>query len=267
MLDPQAAKLYAHQLKQRRQGQSSQLHINNNNNQNNIALAPCDSFRVALRDGAGLVHVRVRPGLVPFLRHVTARYETHIFTAGVEIYAGPILDYLCSAVRTSTLHEHYHGSDQPVFAGRWYREHCTWDPKRSQYVKDLSKLALPGLHKTVLVDNNPDTFHANPENGIMVNSFYDDPRDDTLSAVAKVLADLEGHADVRPILSERFELAQAIQSDKAETHFRASVIQFAGEVPKEAESTVSPAAPPRVLSPEGSLLLNNDVRTQVACFA
>jgi CTD small phosphatase-like protein 2 len=253
--NPQEAAIYAHQLKQRRQE-----HQHNNNN-NNDGLAPCDSFRVALRDG-DLVHVHVRPGLLPFLRHVTSRYETHIFTAGMEIYAKPILDYLCSAVRTSTVHEHR--SDQPVFAGRWYREHCTWDRQRRQYVKDLSKLALPGMHKTVLVDNNPDSFHANPENGIMVNSFYDDARDDTLSAVAKVLADLEGHADVRPILGQRFQLAQAIQSRNPEKHLRASVVQFAEEeAQKQGESS---SQVPHVLSPEDSLILQ-DVRPQVACFA
>ena len=227
--NPQEAAVYAHQLKQQQQ------HINYNNNDNNngyesAAAAAVDSFRISLPDGE-LVHVHLRPGLWDFLRHVTSRYETHIFTAAMEVYAKPVLDHLCSAVRSSRgggLHEDL--PERPVFAGRWYREHCTWDAERGAYLKDLSKLAFlkqQQLHKkTVLVDNNPVSFHANPENGILVNSFYQDPRDDTLAAVTQVLADLEDCPDVRPVLAERFRLAAAL--DCPEQQHQATVVQLAG---------------------------------------
>ena len=43
---------------------------------------------------------------------------------------------------------------------------------------------LLDLSRTVLVDNNPISFHAQPENGILVRSFYDDPRDKVLGGVS-----------------------------------------------------------------------------------
>jgi len=244
--NPQEAAVYAHQLKQQTQ-------------QNEFGGGACDSFRVSLPDGE-LVHVHVRPGLLPFLRHVTSRYETHIFTAAMEVYAKPVLDYLCSAVRTSSVHEDR--SDRAVFAGRWYREHCSWDPARRAYVKDLSKLALPGdIHKTVLIDNNPLSFHANPENGILVNSFYQDSRDDTLSAVSKVLEELEDCPDVRPVLTERFRLAQALESQCPHKHLNASVMQFAEEEEEESEPQAN-----SLLDEQDDAILE-DVRPQVACYA
>lgn len=248
--NPQEAAVYAHQLKQQQQ-------------QSEFGGGACDSFRVSLPDGE-LVHVHVRPGLLPFLRHVTSRYETHIFTAAMEVYAKPVLDYLCSAVRTGSVHEDR--SHHPVFAGRWYREHCAWDAARRAYVKDLSKLALsPGnMHRTVLIDNNPLSFHANPENGILVNSFYQDSRDDTLSAVTKVLAELEDCPDVRPVLSERFQLAQALESQCPHQHLNASVMQFVAEQQEE-ESQPHQAATTAPSLEDDAIL--EDVRPQVACFA
>lgn len=43
------------------------------------------------------------------------------------------------------------------------------------------------LSRVVLVDNNPLSFHAQRENGILIRSFYDDPRDRELSEVLKML--------------------------------------------------------------------------------
>jgi len=62
----------------------------------------------------------------------------------------------------------------------------------------------------VLVDNNPLSFLANPDNGILVSSFYDDSRDTTLPAVMDLIHGLDEHEDVRPILDARFQLRQAL---------------------------------------------------------
>jgi len=243
--NPQEASVYAHQLKQQHHHQ--QRSDNNNNGM-------VDSFRVSLPDGE-LVHVHVRPGLIPFLRHVTSRYETHIFTAAMQVYAKPVLDYLCSSVRAGLVCDRDNSS---VFAGRWYRKHCTWDPNLRAYVKDLSKLAaLQAPHKTVLVDNNPLSFYANPENGILVNSFYQDASDNTLAAVTEVLADLEDCQDVRPVLTERFQLGRALQTKCAEKHEQASVVQFAEEEEDDAQAAVA------ALEDEAAASRPQ----QVACFA
>ena len=60
------------------------------------------------------------------------------------------------------------------------------------------------------MDNNPLSFLPNPSNGILVSSFYDDPKDDTLEAVMELLHELDESEDVRPILEDRFGLRDAL---------------------------------------------------------
>mmetsp|Transcript_5402 Transcript_5402/g.9940 ORF Transcript_5402/g.9940 Transcript_5402/m.9940 type:complete len:309 (-) Transcript_5402:158-1084(-) len=152
-----------------------------------------ESFRFTLPDG-DVVHVNKRPHLATFLEHVCSRFETHIFTAAMEVYAAPVLDHL--------------DPNGTLFAKRWYREHCLYQD--GAYVKDLNFLNKPP-HRTVLVDNNPLSFLANPENGILVNNFYNDPDDTTLFAVLDLLDELDQAQDVRPLLEERFSLKQALE--------------------------------------------------------
>jgi CTD small phosphatase-like protein 2 len=156
-----------------------------------IIAANCEYFRIHLPDG-DLVHVNKRPNLDAFLADVTARFETHIFTAALDVYANPLLDRLEVDLGTK-------------FAGRFYREHCILDPDLGVYVKDLGLIldkdqesasdwssAYDGEEekkecdddfvgsdlsssfnegRVVLVDNNPLSFLANPSNGILVSNF------------------------------------------------------------------------------------------------
>ena len=64
--------------------------------------------------------------------------------------------------------------------------------------------------RVILVDNNPLSFLPNPSNGILVSSFYDDPKDDTLEAVMELLHELDDSEDVRPVLDDRFGLKDAL---------------------------------------------------------
>ena len=159
----------------------------------------CESFRVALdHDDQEYVNVNCRPHLHEFLRQVTKRYETHIFTAAMEVYARPVLQHI--------------DPDGTYFAHRiHYRESCILDEEWGVYVKNLSHI-LPNINpaRTVLVDNNPFSFLSHPSNGILVSNFYNDPKDDTLQAVYELLQDLEDVADVRPILDKRFRLADTL---------------------------------------------------------
>lgn len=154
-----------------------------------IIASNCEYFRIHLPDG-DLVHVNKRPNLDSFLADVTARFETHIFTAALDVYANPLLDRLEVDLGTK-------------FAGRFYREHCVLDPDLGVYVKDLGLIldkdqdsaadwssayeaeemkeyddfASSDLSssfnegRVVLVDNNPLSFLANPSNGILVSNF------------------------------------------------------------------------------------------------
>jgi CTD small phosphatase-like protein 2 len=183
---PQAAKEYAHQLLQ---------HQKTLNNSTSTTSSMVDSFRFALPNDGDLVHVHVRPGLQDFLSKVTARFETHIFTAAVDLYANPLLDVI---------------DPNRQLAGRWFRESCVFDAQQRAYVKNLAPFG-PSLERVVLVDNNPLSFLHNPENGILVSSFYNDATDTTLESVYQLLEELDAsQMDVRPQLETRFGLAKAL---------------------------------------------------------
>ena len=154
-----------------------------------------DTFNISLPDGE-MVRVHERPGLHEFLQQVSQKYETHIFTAAMEVYAKPLLKVLDP-----------HGT---IFTHCWYRESCSLDSNVGAYVKNLSVGWGDRLKRTVLVDNNPLSFLANPSNGILVSSFYNDPQDTTLPAVMDLLVELDDQPDVRPILESRFGLKQAL---------------------------------------------------------
>lgn len=195
-----------------------------NHNEEAIMWSTCDSFRINMPEGNR--NVNKRPNLDLFLREITGKFETYIFTAAMEVYAKPVIDRLDP-----------HGD---MFRGRLYREHCVHDPATGAYHKDLRNVlrmrkslvvddddpaaANASTHNTspttatppratkrriVLVDNNPLSFLPNPSNGILVSSFYDDPKDDTLRAVVELLHELDGSGDVRPVLDDRFGLREA----------------------------------------------------------
>ena len=129
---------YAHQVQQQQNGSSSA-----NGNSKGV-----DTFHITLPDGERVL-VHERPHLHEFLREVSSKYETHIFTAAMEVYAKPVLKRLDP-----------HGE---FFSGIWYRESCQLDSNMGAYIKNLSLLCesydsdkrQQRLNRTVLVDNNP----------------------------------------------------------------------------------------------------------------
>ena len=176
--------------------------FNSNEEADSVIPSACESFRISLPDG-DLVHVNKRPHLDTFLKEITSKYETHIFTAAMEVYAAPLLDQL--------------DPKNEMFKGRYYREDCTFDPSLGVYVKDLKRALRNRSNdnlnegRVVLVDNNPMSFLANPLNGILVCNFYDDPKDDTLRAVTDLLLQLDKEEDVRPFLNDKFKLKDALE--------------------------------------------------------
>jgi CTD small phosphatase-like protein 2 len=76
-------------------------------------------------------------------------------------------------------------------------------PCQGFYVKDLSRLGRD-LSKTIIVDNTPECFLLQPENGIQIKNWYKDPHDTALMELAPLLEQIvKGQVqDVRKALRE-----------------------------------------------------------------
>eukprot|EP00934_Nitzschia_sp_Nitz4_P007180 Nitzschia sp. Nitz4//scaffold252_size28738//6532//7503//NITZ4_008094-RA/size28738-processed-gene-0.25-mRNA-1//-1//CDS//3329544260//7170//frame0 len=158
--------------------------------------AMVDTFNLCLSTGVQ-AKVHERPHLHDFLAKVSEKYETHLFTASMEVYAKAVTKVLDP-----------HGT---IFTHCWYRESCQFDNKVGAYVKHLDPIFGDRIRRTVLVDNNPLSFLPNPENGMLVSSFFNDPTDETLPAVLEFLDELDAAEDVRPVLDSRFGLKKALE--------------------------------------------------------
>ncbi|KAG0651914.1 Nuclear envelope morphology 1 [Hyphodiscus hymeniophilus] len=85
-----------------------------------------------------LYYVHKRPHCDDFLRRVCKWYNLVVFTASVQEYADPVIDYL--------------EQERKFFSGRYYRQHCTF--RHGAFIKDLSSVE-PDLSKVMILDNSP----------------------------------------------------------------------------------------------------------------
>ena len=85
-----------------------------------------------------LYYVHKRPHCDEFLKKVCKWYKLVVFTASVQEYADPVVDWL--------------ELERKYFEGRYYRQHCTF--RNGAYIKDLSSIE-PDLSKVVILDNSP----------------------------------------------------------------------------------------------------------------
>lgn len=156
----------------------------------------CEEFKITLEDGE-TIWVNKRPGLDKFLQSMSERYECIAYTAALEEYAKPLLDWL--------------DPKGTIFAHRLYRDSCLF--MRGYYVKDLQKVNR-NLKRTVLVDNNAFCFLPQLSNGIPISSFYDDPNDNALYVLSTFLQRLDTEKDVRPMLNKSFNLQTLLKEHR-----------------------------------------------------
>lgn len=123
----------------------------------------------------------VRPFAEDFLIRLSEYYEIVIFTAAMEDYADFILDKIDK--KESIRH-------------RLYRQHTTVQDGHS--FKDLNRLGRD-LSKTVIIDNNPENYQMQVENGIYIKSWYGEEDDQALKELLPLLVELVRHEvdDVR----------------------------------------------------------------------
>lgn len=109
------------------------------------------------------VYVRKRPFVDEFLLHVAKNWEVVIFTASLAKYADPLLDIL---------------DPHRVITSRLFRESCVHHYK-TYYVKDLRILGRP-LSDSTIIDNSQFSYMFQPEQGLPIISWYDEPEDTQL---------------------------------------------------------------------------------------
>jgi len=139
------------------------------------------------------VRVRKRPGLDFFLEEASSFCNLAVFTAGTEDYAKVLLDKLDPCGRMSL---------------RLYRDSCSI--LDGLFLKDLRKVETD-LARVVLVDNSPVSLLINPDNSILVSSFYTNPDDTALGQLLPILRKLHHAGDVRDALGKEFQLREALE--------------------------------------------------------
>lgn len=140
-------------------------------------LVPCSDVVIPLKKQT--IYVLFRPGAKEFLTKMAKIYEIVIFTASVEAYAKPLMEVLDpSKVCTKLL----------------CREYCS--QQGAMYVKDMSKLGR-NLEDIILLDNSPNSYYYQQENGMPITNWYDDPRDKELDNYIEILEALAFVPDVR----------------------------------------------------------------------
>mmetsp|Transcript_24348 Transcript_24348/g.23961 ORF Transcript_24348/g.23961 Transcript_24348/m.23961 type:complete len:205 (+) Transcript_24348:207-821(+) len=113
--------------------------------------------------------LKIRPGAPEFLAEMSKHFEVVIFTAAMKDYA----DWALAQIPTSNL-----------ITARFYREHAL--PFQGFYVKDLSRIGRT-LSNMIIVDNIAENFQLQPENGIFIKSWFNDPKDTALTELAPLL--------------------------------------------------------------------------------
>lgn len=139
------------------------------------------------------VDIFVRPGAQEFLKKCAEIFEIFIFTASKKEYADACIDFL--------------DPERKIIKHRLYRDSCI-PVNNKTYVKDLRIFVNRKQENLILVDNSFYSFCNQPQNGILINSFYDDEKDQELMNLLNYLENyLLTAQDIRIVNEQIFNFA------------------------------------------------------------
>ena len=123
--------------------------------------------------------LKFRPGLDYFLLKMKNIYEIVVFTSATQEYADPI--------------ENCIEQNEKYFDARLYRQHTII--YENDFVKDISRIGRP-MNSIIIVDNMPQNFRLQKENGIFIKPFWgDDIFDTALFSLADILEKIYNQFD------------------------------------------------------------------------
>ena len=149
--------------------------------------------------------LRIRPGVIQFLEQVGKYYELIVFTAATQDYG----DLLIDAIEENNLY----------FEHRFYRQHTVIIG--NDFVKDLNRIGRP-IDKIIIVDNMPQNFRLQKENGINIKAFWGEvANDNALEELGKILINIaEDGGDVRIGLEKyRDEIVKKVTSNISKSNY------------------------------------------------
>lgn len=111
------------------------------------------------------VNINLRPKVKEFLKKVSELFEVIVFTAGIKEYADAVLDFL--------------DPEKSLIKHRLYRNSCIC-VNNAVHIKDLRIFSNRNLENIFIVDNSFYSFVNQPDNGILINSFYHNKDDNEL---------------------------------------------------------------------------------------
>ena len=146
--------------------------------------------------------LKIRPGTFSFLEKVQKYFEIIAFSEAEQNYVDLVLN---------TLQE-----NKKYFDYTLYRQHTTI--QNEEFIKDLSKIGRK-LSNIIIIDNMPQNYRLQPENGILIKPFWGkDNNDDVLFSLSKILSKIaEEGGDLRDgIRRYKIEIIKNVSSSYKE---------------------------------------------------